>query len=741
MKEIIGLCENRKRGRDSDFWWIYGMACCLSEQALCRFGRKSDGINLDKAQRIAKENNFTDVEFWANKSRLDYSSICGRYTECQKTKDSIYRCIKKTKEPAGYEVLILPVLSWTALNRGAFEDAQEYAQKALNLANKTGKTNLHIQANLLLGKALSSLKSIEEATQYFKKAISSGEGKKAEQMIPALYSLGEALLIQGKIAEAKSYIQESQRLLQEESELLNSLYSIHLARLNGSIAQEEDRHEEAGDWYNKAIATAQSEGNNLEEGLTYLKMGELFRDTKEYERAEGALENASAKFIMLDNKFKLSTVNDEREQLKKIKDKTTIREVRQGEPRSDRPRPEMLDEFMKVVMSNLNLDAVLNNAIEYIMKVTNADRGFLILLDEKGKLYSQVIRTKAKLNPKQNSLFRNYSRTVTEEVLKTQKPILVTDAQQNPDFSSAESVLALDIQSVICVPLKKDKKEIVGLIYIDRHSLIDAFTSDDLALVELLSEYAALALLNARLHSGVQKRLEDTEIQLIQSEKMATMGVLAGGVAHEINNPLGAILINAEMLLKEIDSKSHKDMLSKIEEGTRRCKNIVEMLLQYSRKTSAKYKELDLNSVIDNTCAFLEDQLLNENIHIAKEQGKLSSIPGNSNELMQVFTNLILNSKEAIKSKNESGIITIKSYQEVDFVVAQVIDEGIGIPEENLGKIFDPFFTTKEVGEGTGLGLSILYRIVENHNGSIEVASKPGMGTTFTIKIPIKQQK
>ncbi len=741
MREIIGLCENRKNGQNGDFWWLYGMAYSFLEQALSRFGRKSNVSNLDKAQRIAKEHNFFDVEFWVNKSRLDYTSICGRYAEFQKNRDSIYRCIEKIKEPAEYEALILPVLSLATLNQGIPKDAQEYAQKALDIANSLGKVNLQIQSNILLGKALSSLKRLEGATKYFQTAISLTQGKKAEQIIPALYSLGESLLLQGKISEAKSYIQKAQRQLQEESELSNSLYNIHLARLHGSIAQKEDRHEEAEDWYNKAITIAQSEGNNLEEGLSYLKLGGLFRDIKEYDRAEGALENASAKFIMIDNKSKLYMVNEERRQLKRIKEKTTIKEVKQEEPRSDRQRPEILDEFMKVVLSNLNLDAVLNNAIEYIMKITNADRGFLILLDEKGKLYSQVIRTKVKLNQKQNSIFRNYSRTVTEEVLKTKKSILVTDAQQNPNFSNAESVLALDIQSVICVPLKKGRDEIVGLIYIDRHSLINAFSPDDLELVELLSEYAALALLNARLHSGIQKKLVDTEMQLIQSEKMATMGILAGGVAHEINNPLGAILINAEMLLKEIDSKSHKDMLSKIEEGTRRCKNIVEMLLQYSRKTSAKYKELDLNSVIDSTCAFLEDQLRKENISLVKEQDKLSPILGNANELMQVFTNLILNAKEAIKSKIDSGKITIKSYQETDFIVAQVIDEGIGIPEENLGKIFDPFFTTKDVGKGTGLGLSILYRIVENHYGSIEVASKPGVGTTFTIKLPLKQKK
>ncbi|MBA7552196.1 Sporulation kinase A [subsurface metagenome] len=118
----------------------------------------------------------------------------------------------------------------------------------------------------------------------------------------------------------------------------------------------------------------------------------------------------------------------------------------------------------------------------------------------------------------------------------------------------------------------------------------------------------------------------------------------------------------------------------------------------------------------------------------------VSLIEGNFNELMQVFTNLIINAKEAIKSIKESGTITIKSYQQGDFVVVQIKDDGIGIPEEHNGKIFDPFFTTKDIGKGTGLGLSIVYRIVENHKGSIEVSSKPQEGSTFTIRMPVKKR-
>ncbi len=740
MKEVIELCEQRKRERDKEFWWVYAMACCLYQQAFCRFGRKGEGRYLEKANRIAEENDFTDIVFWINKCKLDYSGICGRTHQVQEAQGLIFSCLERLKEPSTYEVFILPVLAGDALNRGDFKSAQEWAYRLLELATKLGYINLQVQGNMLLGKVAFELKRMEEALSYFKKAVSLGREKKVEQLIPALYNTAEVFLEQDKITEAKEYLQETQQRLETELELPDSYYHIHLERLQGLVAQKEKQFERAKGYFSQGIKIAQSQGNLLEEGITQLKLGKFYMELKDFEQATVSLEEASAKFIIIDNQFQLSRANEARKVLKERQKSSITSEITQKPPSPLRQKVEMLDEFMKLVVSNLDLDGVLNNIIEYIMKVTNADRGFLILLNEAGKLHSQVIRTKEKFDQKKDALFKNFSHTITEKVLKTQRPIWVTDAQGDSRFADAESVLALDIRSVVCVPLKKEKKEIIGLVYIDRQFLVDVFTSDDLALVESLAEYASIALVNARLHSGVQKKLKNTEMQLIQSEKMATVGVLAGGVAHEINTPLGAILLNAEILLREIEAKPHKEMLEKIEESTRQCMGIIEMLLQYSRKTSAKFEELDLNRAIDRSCAFLEHQLLRDKIRFLKQQGMVSPIEGNFNELMQVFTNLIINAKEAIKSIKESGTITIKSYQQGDFAVVQIKDDGIGIPEEHNGKIFDPFFTTKDVGKGTGLGLSIVYRIVENHKGSIEVSSKPQEGSTFTIRMPVKKR-
>ncbi len=267
--------------------------------------------------------------------------------------------------------------------------------------------------------------------------------------------------------------------------------------------------------------------------------------------------------------------------------------------------------------------------------------------------------------------------------------------------------------------------------------LADTFNKMTLELSRAKKE---LMELNLHLEEKVKERtrqLKEAESQLIQSAKMATIGTLAGGVAHEINNPLGAILTNTQMLLMEVKDPEQQKELKLIEEGTKRCRDIVRTLLKYSRKPEFdEFKSINLNNIIADTCNLVQHQLDKENIKIEVEYGEIPNINGNSNELQQVFTNLILNARDAIKKTGKPGKITIRTFQEGIFIVSQVIDNGCGIPKENMDRIFDPFFTTKDVGEGTGLGLAISYKIIEKHSGKVEVSSKVDKGTTFTIRFP-----
>jgi PAS domain S-box-containing protein len=239
----------------------------------------------------------------------------------------------------------------------------------------------------------------------------------------------------------------------------------------------------------------------------------------------------------------------------------------------------------------------------------------------------------------------------------------------------------------------------------------------------------------------MEKRLEETHLQLVSSEKMASLGKLAAGIAHEINNPLGGILIYSSLLMEDLppDDPKRPD-LERIVQETGRCKEIVKSLLEFARQTEPKREPVDINRAITDGLFFLENQALFHNIRITKRlDPSLPLIIGNAGPLKQVFTNIIINAAEAIHGTGELTITTFSSPNR-NSVFVEFTDTGEGIPEENLSRIFEPFFTTKDVGKGTGLGLATSYGIVESHGGKIDVKSKVGEGATFTIELPVRAE-
>jgi len=235
----------------------------------------------------------------------------------------------------------------------------------------------------------------------------------------------------------------------------------------------------------------------------------------------------------------------------------------------------------------------------------------------------------------------------------------------------------------------------------------------------------------------MEKRLQETQLQLLQSEKLRSLGEMAAGVAHEINNPLGGILLYASLLLEELspEDQKRKDVERIVSEATR-CKEIVKSLLEFARQSSPDKELVNVNSAINEGLLFLENQATFHNIRIVKELDPgLPPVYGNVGQLKQVFMNIMLNAVDAMHGE---GTLTIRTSlsQDAREVIISFTDTGVGIPKEILPRIFDPFFTTKEVGKGTGLGLSVSYGIVKEHGGRIEVESEVGKGSTFRVILP-----
>jgi two-component system NtrC family sensor kinase len=229
---------------------------------------------------------------------------------------------------------------------------------------------------------------------------------------------------------------------------------------------------------------------------------------------------------------------------------------------------------------------------------------------------------------------------------------------------------------------------------------------------------------------------EQAERTILKSEKLASIGRLASGIAHEINNPLTGVLTYGSLLLKDLKGTKHEEDLKVIREETLRCRTIVRGILDFAREEKPETVEADVNAIIEESLKILEKHVHFHNIEIVKAlDPAVPPIRANAGEIRSVINNLAMNAADAMP---HGGRLTIATGTEdiSGMVVITVTDTGVGISPENLGKIFDPFFTTKEKGKGTGLGLAMVYGVISRHGGAIDVRSEVGQGAEFTIRLP-----
>ena len=381
--------------------------------------------------------------------------------------------------------------------------------------------------------------------------------------------------------------------------------------------------------------------------------------------------------------------------------------------------------------------------------------------------------------------------------LRTQRAYFDTIRSQMEEAGRADELGQIvpvpglpDADSQIAIPLMI-KDRLIGVFSVESHEQ-KPFSEHDETLLSIVASQAASAIQNALLYHAAEERrqqlaeaheglkqlnetledrvrartreleqanrdLRETQLQLVQSGKMASLGMLAAGLAHEINTPIGAIHSNADVerravdvirgvlqapaFVKKLGHQPRLDRAFKILdemnevtlEATERVTRIVQSLKSFARLDQSELELADLHEGLESTLTLI-DHLLRDRIQVIKNYGELPKVKCYASQINQVFANLLANAVQAIP---ETGSITITTYRDGASAVIAVADTGMGIKAEHLDRIFDPGFTTKGVGVGIGLGLSITYRIIENHHGSIHVQSEPGKGTIFTIRLPI----
>jgi two-component system NtrC family sensor kinase len=243
--------------------------------------------------------------------------------------------------------------------------------------------------------------------------------------------------------------------------------------------------------------------------------------------------------------------------------------------------------------------------------------------------------------------------------------------------------------------------------------------------------------LEQKVHQRTEQ-LAAMQTRMAQSDRLASLGMLAAGVAHEVNNPLGGILALTSLTLEDMPRNDpNRECLEEVIRQTERCRDIVLRLLEFSRQSKANRELVDLNDILERTLALIGKQSMFFNVTVVRQyDADLPTVLADRSQFQQVFMNLLMNAAQAM---NERGTLTVTTRRDPagENVEIAISDTGCGIPPDQIGRVFDPFFTTKASGQGTGLGLSITYGIVTTHGGTITVQSRQGAGTTFTVRVPM----
>ena len=405
-----------------------------------------------------------------------------------------------------------------------------------------------------------------------------------------------------------------------------------------------------------------------------------------------------------------------------------------------------LNAISMTVSSSLDLNEVLENTIDKMLEIIGPDCVRIYLLDDKREILDLAAYRGFSTGFIEKSFMR--SRRVGDGLLG--KTVLTRETKVVDNFRRSEnpyvdSIIEEGLQSTVYIPLVL-KGESVGVMCVCSHSEFK-FSEDYVEFLTAIGNQIGMAMHNAMLYESANRayeELKEAQEQIIRSEKLASLGKLSATIAHEINNPLAAILTYIRLMLKLMARGSFtQERLGDISRylgimgsETARCGEIVKNLLAFSRQSEMKIETHSIEEIIDRTLTLIAHDLEMREIELVKDiEPDLPSVHCDFKQIQQVLLNLVGNASEAM---TKGGFLTVQARcnKHDGFMEIGISDTGCGIPDEDLKNAFEPFFTTKEEGKGVGLGLSVAYGIVTRHKGSIEVESELGKGSKFTFRLP-----
>ncbi len=428
---------------------------------------------------------------------------------------------------------------------------------------------------------------------------------------------------------------------------------------------------------------------------------------------------------------------------------TSKMRARQLEDRLQR-RSEELEELVRIggeFNQRLGLSELTSLILTLARDEFEADHVELYLFDDRQQpiFYHDLARGEGTLEMARSLLARND--TLASQVYQDGEPFLVVDTTN--DETTAAYLASLNLNSAIAAPLKHHG-QLLGLLTV-AHRESEKYGENDLRMLRSIGEQAALAVRNAQLHADLQsyaqnlesmveartQQLREAQEQLIQNEKLAALGRLAAGIAHEVNNPLQPILNCLEVAIEDLQNEQPVDMegLRVAEREVQRIKTIVSKLLDFSRPSAVEKIPIDLHDLVSEVLLLTNRQLERMQVRIHTRLEPVRAPWGAPSQLKQVLLNLVLNAAESMA---HGGEIHIEVHPEDAGVALSIADTGVGMDQETIARIFEPFYTTK--GDGTGLGLAVTYGIIQGHGGEIRVESQPGQGSRFTVWLPVREE-
>ncbi len=401
---------------------------------------------------------------------------------------------------------------------------------------------------------------------------------------------------------------------------------------------------------------------------------------------------------------------------------------------------QILRSVTATVSRSLNLGEILQKSVNALTDVTGHEIASLHLISVDGRTlllrgdrgFSDRLREVNQVLPVGHGLIGRVA--LTGRVRRLDEVTKATDL-----LPVARAVVAADgIRGFVCVPIHA-RHRILGTLSLGRRTS-DPFADEEVALLESAADQIGLALDNARLYSETRQQLEDmrrTQTEVVKAERLAAVGELAGGVAHEINNPLMIILGQVHLLFQSQDSEQILNGLRIIDGATKRAADIIRDLMLFAEHFPLRPVRCRVTDEIRHVLSLHKSRLDARQIEVRTKIEDAPEIWADTGRLQQAFFHLIQNAEQAMAAADRGGLLTIRVGPSRLGVRIEVADDGPGIPPDDLPRIFNPFFTTKAPGEGRGLGLSVAYRIIAEHDGRLWAENRPEGGAVFVVELPL----